>query len=168
MQGRGNCAKTSRVPVSAELNRGSRTVMGYLLMQCFSACLRAESETGSLLGLSGQPARAEANGALHLVLRPGSSTRVAWNPGILVGVPRDAAATNFAAGVDLETKTRFCRIGLIRPAATHAACERARPSCGLAFGWAHKPIYIKNMLYRLALVLVLHGLTCLKIFSSRS
>jgi len=148
--------------------RGSRTVMGYLLMQCFGACLRAESETGSLLGLSGQPARAEANGALRLGFRPGSSTRVAWNPGILVGVPRDAAATNCAAGVDLEAKTRFCRIGLIRPAATHATCKRARPSCGLAFDWAHIPILIKNVLYRPATVFVLQGVTCLKIFSSRS
>jgi len=119
-------------------------------MRRVSACPCAASAMGSSLGLSGQPARAEANGALHLAVHSGRATGVAGNPGILVRVPRDAAAANLAVRVDLETKTRLCRIGLIRPATAHATCKRARPPCGLVFGCAHMPILIKNVLHRLA------------------
>ena len=115
-------------------------------MRRFSACPCVASRMGSGLGLSGQPSRAEANGALLLALHSGRATGVARNPGILVRMPRDAAATNFASRVDLETKTCLCRIGLIRPAAAHATCKRARPPCGRAFGCAHVPILIKNVL----------------------
>jgi hypothetical protein len=76
-------------------------------MRRFSARLRAAPGTESLPGLSGQPTHAQASGTLHVALCSGGSARVARNPGILVKVPRDAAATNFSVRIDLETETRL-------------------------------------------------------------
>lgn len=128
----------------------SRLPLRFFATRRCIANLRVVSRMGSRRGFSGHPTGAEANGALCFALHSGCSTRVACNPGIVVKMPRDAAATNFAVCVDLETETRLRRIGLIRPAATHAACVRPRPSCGRAFTCAHIGILIKNVLYRLA------------------